>query len=215
MSKVNVMRCVVIGFILLSGSLALADGPQRAAVPADGVIQLTDHGYRNWGPERVQYRLDPAQFPPGNRVLLGPDGKSVPFQIKASILSFVAELATGQTVQYKLQRADVDRSHENSRLSMSRAGDFLEIANDRVAIRVPAPQEKTLSEPAAAATVRAPFAGFKQEGKGWIGGSHFESQRKISSYQFRVVEEGPASITYEAQIQVCPHRRICLPCSTG
>ena len=53
LNNMNVMRCLVIGFVLLSGSLALADGPQRAAVPADGVIQLTDHGYRNWGPELV------------------------------------------------------------------------------------------------------------------------------------------------------------------
>ncbi|MCY2952558.1 MAG: hypothetical protein NTU53_11360 [Planctomycetota bacterium] len=200
----NVMRYVVIGFFLLSGSLALADGPQRAAVPGDGVIQLTDHGYRNWGPELVQYRIDPAQFPPGNRVLLSPDGKAVPFQIKADVLSFVAELSKGQTLQYRLQPADADRSREDSRLSVSKAGEFLEIANDRVAVRVAGPQEKTLPEPAAAATVSAPLAGFKQQGQSWIGGSHFESPRRISSYQFRVVEEGPASIAYEARYRFAP-----------
>jgi len=173
-------------------------------VPASGVIQLTDYGYRAWGPELVQYRLDLAQFPPGNQVLLGPDGKAVPFQIKVGVLSFVAELPKGQTVQYKLQRADADRSRENSRLSVNKAGEFLEIANERVAIRVPAPQEKKLPEPAAAATVPAPLAGFKQQGHGWIGGSHFETPRKISSYQLRIVEEGPASITYEARYRFAP-----------
>jgi hypothetical protein len=137
-------------------------------------------------------------------VLLGPDGKAVPFQIKEGVLSFVAELSKGQTVQYKFQRADVDRSRENSRLSVSKTGEFLEIANDRVAIRVPAPQEKTLPEPAAAATIPAPLAGFKQQGQGWIGSSHFEFPRRITSYHFRVVEEGPASITYEARYRFAP-----------
>ena len=55
-----------------------------------------------------------------------------------------------------------------------------------------------------AATIPAPLVGFKREGQGWIGGSHFESPRKVSSYQFRVVEEGPASITYEARYRFAP-----------
>jgi hypothetical protein len=46
-NETNVMRYLVVCVVLLTGSPALADGPQRAAVPADGVIQLSDHGYRN------------------------------------------------------------------------------------------------------------------------------------------------------------------------
>ena len=67
-------------------------------------------------------------------------------------------------MRYKLQRADADRSRENSRLSVKQAGEFLEIANERVAVRVPAPQEKALSEPAAAATVPAPSGGLQATG---------------------------------------------------
>ena len=155
-------------------------------------------------PELVRYRIDPKQFPPRNRELLGPDGNAVPFQINEGMLSFVAGLAKGQTVEYKLQASNKDRSRENSTLALKEAGNLLEIANDRIAVRVPAPQEKTLSKPTLASEVPAPLAGFKRQGHDWIGGSHFQGERKILSYAFRMIEEGPASMEYEARYRFTP-----------
>jgi len=63
--------------------------------PGMAKFRLTEYGYRNWGPELVRYRIDPNQFPQRNSVLLGPDGKSVPFQINEGMLSFVAEFGQG------------------------------------------------------------------------------------------------------------------------
>ncbi len=177
---------------------------RKAEVPQNGEIRLTEYGYRNWGPELVRYRIDPKQFPQRNNVLLGPDGNAVPFQINGGMLSFVAELAKGQTVEYKLQPSNTDRSRENSNLSLKKAGKLLEIANDRIAVRVPAPQEKKFSKPTLASEVPAPLAGFKQQGFDWIGGSHFQGERKILSYAFRMTEEGPASMEYEARYRFSP-----------
>ena len=173
-------------------------------VPRNGEIRLTEYGYRNWGPELVRYRIDPKQFPQRKSVLLGPDGKAVPFQIHEGTLSFVAELAKGQTVEYKLQASNKDRSRENSNLGLKKSGKFLEITNDRVAVRVPAPQEKTFSKPIPATEVPAPLGGFKQQGHDWMGGSHFQGERKILSYAFRMIGEGPASMEYEARYRFSP-----------
>ncbi|HUT56336.1 MAG TPA: hypothetical protein VNA25_00515 [Phycisphaerae bacterium] len=52
----------------------------RRTVPPDGRITLTDHGYRDWGPELVHYDLDTKAFRPGNLVLLDAAGRAVPFQ---------------------------------------------------------------------------------------------------------------------------------------
>ncbi len=71
--------------------------PPMAQLPADGVIRLTELGYRAWGPEVVHYRIDRKRFRAATTELLGPDGKSVPFQISGDTLTFVAALEKGQT----------------------------------------------------------------------------------------------------------------------
>jgi hypothetical protein len=119
----------------------------------------------------------------------------------------VAELAKGQTVEYKLQASDKDRSREGSNLGLKKSGKFLEITNDRGAVRVPVPQEKTFSKPTLAIEAPAPLAGFKQQGHDWMGGSHFQGERKILSYAFHMIEEGPASMEYEARYRT-PSRPI-------
>ena len=162
MSRKKYLIAAIACFVSLHASHAAEPAlPSRMAeVPRNGEIRLTEYGYRNWGPELVRYRVDSKQFPQRKSVLLGPDGKAVPFQVKEGMLSFVAELAKGQTVEYKLQASNMDRSRENSNLALKKAGKLLEIANDRIAVRVPAPQEKKFSKPTLASEVPAPLAGF-------------------------------------------------------
>jgi hypothetical protein len=184
--------------IITSASYPLLAQDRMAAMPADGTITLTDYGYRDWGPEVVRYRVD-ASTVAGPHALLGPDGKAVPFQIHDGVLSFVGALSKGQTVRYRFEASGADRSRENSALRVQKTGAFLEIENERIALRVPAPQKKEAAGP-----VPAPLAGFKQQGRDWIGGAHFATARKIASYQFRIVEEGPASVVYEARYRFDP-----------
>ena len=206
MSHKSILVAGIACFVSLHASHAAEPAlPSRMAeVPNDGVIRFIDYGYRNWGPELVRYRIDPKQFPQRKSELLGPDGNAVPFQINEGMLSFVAELAKGQAVEYKLQASSKDRSRENSNLGRKKSGMFLEITNARVAVRVPGPQEKTFSKPTLASEVPAPLAGFKQRGHDWIGGSHFQGERKILSYAFRMKEEGPANMEYEARYRFAP-----------
>lgn len=97
-----------------------------------------------------------------------------------------------------------DRSGEGSQLKVTKAGDAMEIANAAFAIRVPAAQEKTLAEPAGADAVPAPLIAFRQTGSDWAGGSHFFTERKVAYYQFRLAEEGPASVVFEARYRFAP-----------
>lgn len=186
--------------MLLAGSGLWA---QQAPLPPDGEIKLVDHGYRNWGPELVRYRLTPDQAR-GNHVLLGPDGAAVPFQVRDGQLSFVAALPKGSRASYRFQPAPADRSGENSRLSATKSGGWLEIANEKLALRVPAPVERQLGAPVSASAVPAPLAGYRQANLGWCGGAHFETARQVKAFRFRIAEQGPANITYEASYGFAP-----------
>jgi opacity protein-like surface antigen len=102
---------ILAGMTLACGLCAAAqaaDAISPASVPADGKITITDYGYRDWGPELVQYTLDPARIQPRNVVLTDAHGGSVPCQIDGNTLSFVASVpkggsATGHTPRVGVQ----------------------------------------------------------------------------------------------------------------
>ena len=60
--------------------------PARKSVPNDGVIRLTDYGFRDWGPELVHYTVDTKAFKPGEVVLRDEAGAEVPCQIDGDVL---------------------------------------------------------------------------------------------------------------------------------
>jgi hypothetical protein len=194
---------VTLGVVAGNGAEPPA-GSTRAFVPADGVIRLTDYGYRDWGPEILRYQIDAKKFPAGKLALLGPGGQTVPFQIHDGVLSFIASLTKGQSAAYKLAASPSDRSGENSKLTIRREDRSLEIANSQFAVRVPQPQEKTFHAPVAASEVPAPLLGVRRQGFGWCGSSRFFSERKVTAFAAKVVEQGPASVLYEARYRFAP-----------
>ena len=116
-------RCGVLFFLVLLLLPAFAQGSvgKPVAVPDDGVIKLTDYGFREWGPELVHYTLDTRRFAPGKLVLLDDAGKAVPFNIEkgadgGAVLAFVAAVSSGATATYRLQASPTDRAGENSAL---------------------------------------------------------------------------------------------------
>ncbi|MGD0089665.1 MAG: hypothetical protein ABSE73_07075 [Planctomycetota bacterium] len=177
---------------------------QRSSVPDNGIIQLTDYGFRDWGPELVRYTLDTRKFEAGRLVLLAGDGKAVPFQIQDGVLMFVASVKKGQTATYTLQRSDQDRSEENSALTQRQAGKALEVGNEFFSLRLPKPQKKEFAKPAAAAKAVAPILAWKQAGFDWIGGARFHTERKVSRLEVRMVDDGPATVAYEARYHFEP-----------
>jgi len=178
---------------------------EHRPVPDDGTIRLTDYGFRDWGPELVRYTLDTKKFEPGRLALLAGDGKALPFQIQNGVLMFVASVKKGQTAAYTLQHADQDRSRENSALTQRPAADAVEVGNEFFTLRLPKPQKTQFPEPVAAQGVTAPLLAWKQSGFDWAGGAHFHTERKVSGLEIRALDDGPATVAYEARYRFEPY----------
>ncbi|MCY3020993.1 MAG: hypothetical protein NTW87_18410 [Planctomycetota bacterium] len=176
-----------------------ANTPLRA-VPANGQIVLRDYGARDWGPELVHFLVDTARFVPGKLVLTDARAKAVPFQIEGGTLAFVASVGKGQTVTYTLAASDKDRSGENSTLKSSVQGDWFEMGNEHIALRMPKPGLKTCDPPIEAAAAPAPIAQWRPAGlEQWLGGARFATARKVKSHAFAILRQGPAAVEYEAR----------------
>ncbi len=197
-------------FIGLLAALALPFAGEDALpeVPSDGVIRLTDHGFRDWGPELLHYSLDTSKFKPGNLELSGPDGKPVPFQAASaggkSILSFVGAVSKGKSVAYTLRASNADGGKAGSALVHGTSGASVELGNAFFTLRLPKPGSKAYPEPAAAGDVPAPIGGWKKAGREWSGGSRFFTDRRVAAYEISCVEQGPVSVVYRARYRFAP-----------
>lgn len=177
---------------------------QRSAVPANGVITLTDYGIRDWGPELVHYTVDTGKFPPGKLALISSDGNTVPFQIEDGVLAFVAFLPKSSSVSYTLKPSADDQSMEHTTLRVTQNAAGVEIANEFLALHVPPPGEKSYPDAVDAATVPAPITQWRQLGQEWLGGARFATTRKITAQSFKFVRRGPACVEYEAHYTFAP-----------
>lgn len=195
--------------LLAALTLPFAAQDPPPEVPADGVIRLADHGFRDWGPELLRYSIDPSQFKPGALDLVGPPGdKPVPFQIASvdgkAVLSFVGSVSKGKSVAYTLRASGADGSRAGSSLIHDTSGDPLELGNSFFSLRLPKPASKRYPEPAAARDVPAPIGGWKKPGRGWSGGARFFTERRVAGYEISCVEQGPASVLYRARYRFAP-----------
>lgn len=111
MVRLSMPRCKrgigILAGMALAWGLCVAAGAAnpagRASVPADGRITITDYGYRDWGPELVQYTVDTDRFDPDRVVLIDSQGGRVPCQIDGSTLSFVASVPKASSTTYTLR----------------------------------------------------------------------------------------------------------------
>ncbi len=189
----------------LTAALGQTDDPlQRAAVGEDGRITIADHGYRNWGPELVQYTLDTKRFRPGRLVLLDAAGEAVPFQIDGGVLAFVASVPKGAAGRYVLASCTSDRSAENTTLTAGMRGGQFEIRNEHLALRLPAPGERTFARPIDASKAEPPILRWACRNGAWMGRARFVTPRKVASQAFAVVRRGPACVEYEARYRFVP-----------
>ncbi len=191
---------LIVVFFMLVGVCSLAHATR--VVPQDGVITLTDYGYRDWDPELVHYLVAPAFFRAGHCVLRDAAGAEVPCQIDGNVLSFVAGLPKGKQATFTLAPGKPD--DKRSTLTLKRAGAVLEIGNEAYTLRLPAPGKKHFTTPAPAASVPGPLQGWKPAGGDWVGGSHFVTARQVSDYAMTLVTKGAACIEYEARYDFLP-----------
>lgn len=204
-----VLSRVLIGLVVVTLSTtatSLAAAP--TAVPADGRITLTDFAHRNWGPELVRYTLDTGRFPPGRLALLDDQGKAMPTQVKTtdgrSLLMFVAAVAKDKTATYTLQASSGDRSRENSTLAHRAAGAQVEVGNESFTLRLPKPEKQQFAQSVGVDKIPPPILGWKQTGFDWQGGSHFVTEREVTGYEIRVLDDGPVTVAYEARYHFQP-----------
>ena len=111
-----------------------ANPTARARVPADGKITITEYGYRDWGPELVNYTVDPARFAPGGAELLDAAGAMLPFQIDGDTLSFVASVPKGGAASWTLRPKKTVHVAEEA-LTCDAKGGVLVVRNEFLAVR--------------------------------------------------------------------------------
>lgn len=180
------------------------DPMARSSVPANGILTITDYGFRDWGPQLVQYTVDTSRFRSGQCVLVGQQGHHVPCQIDGDVLSFVATVPQGASVTYTLLR----RSGGGASALRARVqGQTLEIRNEQLALRVPAPAEKEHAAPIEASRATPPILQWCGAGSAWIGGARFVTSRKVAHERFTVIRQGPAVVEYEARYTFAPEGR--------
>ena len=195
-----------------SAALALAmaasepqgDPLARSAVPEDGRIVMRDYGYRDWGPELVRYAVDAKRFPTGGLVLLDAAGKAVPFQIDGGVLAFVASVPKGGDATWTLKPSPTDRSAENTRLRFAQAGGRLEVRNEHIALRLPAPGAKAFDPPVGAGGATPPVYQWAGADGAWMGRARLVTPRNVASQSFSLVRSGPACVEYEARYRFAP-----------
>ncbi len=55
----------------------------------------------------------------------------------------------------------------------------------------------------------APLLGIRPQGEDWRGGSHFFTDYRVSAYELKLVESGPASLVYQARYRFAPDGEYC------
>ncbi len=186
-------------------ALPVAD-VKRATVPDDGILRLMEHGFRDWGPALVHYRLDARKWDPKKLELLDSAGQPVPFQISApgkgeqvSELEFVAALPKGASVVYSLKRVAGQPRRAATTLVSKAGAERVEAGNEYFTLALPLPASKQFAAPVSVEQAPPPILGWKQVGSIWAGGMHFVTPRRLSGYTISRIENGPASIVSEAR----------------
>ncbi|MHB9134757.1 MAG: hypothetical protein ACYDBB_27115 [Armatimonadota bacterium] len=182
-----------------AGALAApADPVARALVPANGKMSITEYGYRDWGPELVEYTVDATKFKANAVALVDGAGTAIPFQIDGNTLSFVASVARNQSVTYTLQPKGRTAPAATT-LMAGMNDDGLSVENEFIQLNLPAPGEKTFNPPVDAGKATPPLLKWAAGDGNLMGGARFVTPRKVASQSFKIVRQGPAVIEYEAR----------------
>ena len=166
-------------------------------------ITLKDWTGRGFSPDLVNYTI-PAPADGGKGVrLLDSAGKSSPVQLtpgekgqapsagKGQVtLSFVAALPSNSTAVYTL-RTDGQAPAAEPAVSAKKDGDTLVLANQFLAVRVPAPRKNTFDKPVAADTLPAPLLAFRGPDGSWRGAGELLLKRLVKEIAVTQTASGP------------------------
>ncbi len=176
--------------VLLIATFAVA-----AVASEPHVLTLKDWTGRGFAPDLVNYTIDaPADGGKGLRVLDGA-GKSMSVQVTPgekgkATLSFVAAIAPNATATYAL-RTDGQGPAAVSAVSATKDGDTLILVNQLLAVKVPAPMDKTYDTPVAADTLPAPVLAFRGPDGAWRGEGAIVHQQPVKHASVTQTANGP------------------------
>ncbi len=198
-------NCLLMG-LLLTAAVATAASvtpTTPAELPADGVITLTDYGYRDWGPEPISYPLA-GKWKPGAFEVVDAEGNPVPFQVDGQTLTFIASVPNGGTSRYTLREAAAAGQTSRSTLRVTTAGQELVAANEFLEVHMPAPGKREFQPAAAAQEATPPILRWAPAGTAPVGGARFVTARKVTNQAFSIVRQGAALFEYEARYRFEP-----------
>jgi hypothetical protein len=182
---------------LLSALIAVA--PAFAAPePVGRTVVLQDPTGRGFPPDLVNYTIAaPTDGGAGLRVL-DADGKPVPVQVTPgeqgkATLSFVAAVPPRGTAPFTV-RTDGQPAAAASAVSAAPEGDALVLANQHLAVRVPAPREQTYAQPVPAATLPAPILAFRGADGAWKGAGAMLAKQLVKKFTVVQVAGGPVFV---------------------
>ncbi len=180
MKKRSVLQPLAASALLLCNG-ALAAEPQT--------LTLTDRTGRGFPPDLVNYTLEAGAAP---RVF-DAEGKPVPTQVTSgekgsATLSFVAAVAPNATASYTVRR---DGPVAAAAVSTAKDGMALVLANQQLAVKVPAPQVKSFDKPVAADTLPAPILAFRGPDGVWKGEGKLAFTRPVAKLTVEQTASGP------------------------
>ncbi len=184
-----------LGFGLGLGNGLLAAEPRT--------ITLKDLTGRGFSPDLVNYTIPtPSDGGKGLRVL-DADGKSLPVQFTPgekgqASLGFVAEIPSNGVSIYII-RTDGQGPIAQPAVSATKDGDTLVLANQYLAVKVPAPMDKTYDKPIAADKLPAPVLAFRGPdgapstglGAGWRGAGIIDHKQPVKAVHITQGATGP------------------------
>lgn len=215
---------------ILAG-LCLVFAVATPARSGEQALTLKDWTGRGFAPDLVNYTLPmPADGGRSMRVLAA-DGTSIPVQItpadstnstqadsrlrhdataRQAKLSFVAEIPAGGVSSYTV-RNDGKDPVPSPGVTVAAEKDSLVLANQKLAIRVPAPRDQTFDKPVTAKTLPAPLLAFRGPdggpstmlGTGWRGEGAMASRREVRRIQVLQLAQGPvfAEVRYRLEYE--------------
>jgi hypothetical protein len=206
----------------LAAAVAWLAKPKGAFKPDGSAFRRIDFSdwtvQRGFAPDLVNYAIDaPADGGRGLR-LFNADGDALPVQVTPAgqgkaTLSFVAEVPPGGASTYWLAATGQGETAPPA-VSATTDDGVLVLANQLLAVKVPALQEKTFATPVAADTLPAPLLAFRGADAVWKGEGKLLSQRPVAKFTVTQTATGPVFTAiryrleyagggwYEATVQV-------------
>lgn len=190
--------------VRLCGLVFLALVPVAVLQAEESRIRIEDLTGRGFDPDLVLYRLEKPLAQARTLRVQDAQGKAVPTQVVvneagAVNLALVTSVAPGGAVEYTL--VPEGAMPAATQLSASAGTEGLELSNRRLAVRLPAAQERTFDPAVAASSLPAPILAFRTGDSGWLGAGSIKTERAVKALRVEMVQQGPVFVEVRYELE--------------